>query len=150
MIPPTIWNQLIETLEESGKLTYVKTVFSGFRFDIEPEGLPCLMIEPTGNGEPERRMNNIDYQYLDLDIYAISDNSPHNFEKTIVGDELYKGILDIENDVRGCLKNSYTLGDTVTDIRIQPTIFGDERFGNYPIRGFRMPVRILYKQQDGV
>src|SRR3990167_451409 len=90
MIPPTIWNQLIETLEESGKLTYVKTVFSGFRFDIEPEGLPCLMIEPTGNGEPERRMNNIDYQYLDLDIYAISDNSPHNFEKTIVGDELYK------------------------------------------------------------
>lgn len=151
MIAGTIWNQLVYTLKEAPTLKkYINYVFEGRRFDIEPNTLPCIMLEPTENGEPERRMNNVDYQFFGLDIYAFSSNNFNEFDKTIVGDYNYKGILDIENDIRAVLKSSNTLSDTVTDVRIEPTTFDILDVEKYPIRGLLMPLRILYRQTDGV
>lgn len=151
MIAGTIWNQLVTTLNGSGLLSgYIKYVYEGRRFDIDEKSLPCIMLEPTQNGEGEREMNNIDYQYFNLDIYAFSSNNLNDFKKTIVGGADYKGILDIENDIRGCLKDSYNLGGTVTDVRIDPTQFDSLEIGKYPVRGMVIPIRILYRQQDGV
>lgn len=149
MIASDIWKQLVITLRENQGLSYMKQVFEGRRYDLEPETLPCIMLEPTQNGEPERRMNNVDYQYFNLDIYAISTNNFKEFPKTIVGDTEYKGIVDIENDIRACLKGSNTLGGIVTDINIDTTLFDLEEAEKPMVRGLLMPIRILYRQQDG-
>jgi hypothetical protein len=151
MITATIWTQLVKTLQGNPTLSkYVKYVYEGRRSEIEPESLPCIMLEPTGNGEPERRMNNVDYQYFNLDLFAFSSNNFSEFPKVIVGDQKYKGILDVEQDLRAVLKGSNTLGDKVTDILIDPTSFDVVDVDKYPVRGFVMPIRILYKQTDSI
>lgn len=146
MIAATIYNQLITTLQNSSNLTYMKNVFKGFRYNIEPESMPCIMVEPVSNNENEQDMNQIKKIFLKLDIaaftYCVSDP-----EKTIVGDELYKGILDIENDIRACLVSSYSLGGNVIDIRFEPSLF-DRYEDKYPIRGLLIPIRILYQQNN--
>lgn len=150
MIAGTIWNQLVKTLDENKTLSkYIKYVYEGRRDTFDPKAFPCIMLEPTQNGAPERRMNNVDYQYFSLDLYAFSSNNFNEFPKTIVGDQKYKGILDIENDIRACLKSSNTLGDIVTDVLIEPTTFDVLDNEKYPVRGFVMPLRILYRQVDG-
>lgn len=149
MIASTVWKNLILTLQNNPTLSnYIKYVFEGFRYFEEPENLPCLMVEPIRNGEVERNMNTVENIYLDLNIYGFSSNNFNEFGKTIVGDDNYKGILDIENDVRACLASSYTLGDTVIDILTQTAEFDTIESKKYPVRGFVLPIKILYRQTD--
>jgi hypothetical protein len=149
MIAGTIWNQLVTTLKGSPKLNYFKFVYEGRRFDLEPKALPCVMLEPVADGEPDRRLNNIDDQFFEVNLYAFSSNDLNSFKNTIVGDQNYKGILGINNDIRAVLKDSYSLGRNVIDTRIQATQFDVEDEAKYPVRGLLMPLRILYRQQDG-
>jgi len=150
MISGTIWNNLVSTLERNPTLKkYVNFVYEGRRFNMEPESLPCIMLEPTRNSEPERRTNNVDYQFFHVDLFVLSSNNFNEFPKAIVGDQIYKGILNIENDVRACLKSSYSLGGTVHDIRFEPTVFDVVDIDKYPVRGALIPLRILYRQVDG-
>jgi hypothetical protein len=147
MIAGTVWNQLIETLKNDPSLkVYMKNFFSGRRYDIVPESLPCIMLEPVQDGEIDKRMNNVQDIYLTLDLFAFSSQNLNEFDKTIVGDEMYKGIFDINNDIRACLIRSYTLADNVIDVRLQPTQFDQVDADKYPIRGMVMPVKILYRQ----
>lgn len=153
MIASTIYNQVIDTLKNNPDLSYIKVVFKGIRNPetIEAESLPCIMVEPINDGEINRHTNQVQDLYLDLDIYAISDNNYNDLDKTIVGDEIYKGILDINNDIRACLISSNTLGNNAIDTKIQTTQFSPPDFNfKYPMRGFVIPIKILYRQQDGV
>ena len=151
MTPAVIYDQLITTLEGNPALSaYIKRVFKGQRYDIVPEALPCLMVEPVQNNDIEKDYGQVKNVYLSLDIIAVAYN-PNDFEKTIVGDNDYKGILDIENDVRACLQSSNTLGDNVIDtIFADPSIYDRTEVGKYPVRGVLIPVKILYRQTDGV
>lgn len=147
MIAGTVWTQLVKTLEENVTLSgYMKNVFEGRRYNIEPESLPCIMLEVVRNNETEKDMNQYKRIYLHVDVLAFSSNNFNEFNKTIVGDNKYKGILDIENDIRACLQSSYTLGDRVIDIKFDPTEFDSADIDKYPIRGLLMPIRILYQQ----
>ena len=152
MIATTIWNNIKSTLENNPTLaSYIRYVYSGRRFDVTTDNFPCIMLEPTGNNEVNKDYNTIKDLYLNLDLYAFSSPSENDFTKSIVGDDVYKGILDIENDIRACLQSSYTLGETVIDTRLEPTVFDDADFGGkYPIRGMLIPIKILYRQTDGV
>ena len=151
MIASTVWNNLVSTLENNPTLSkYVKYVFQGIRWDIGPESLPCIMLEPISNGETEKDFNIVENVYLALDLIAFSSQSLKDFKKPIVGNADYKGILDIDNDIRGCLASSYTLGDTVIDIRLDKTNFDSVDMGKGPVRGLRIPIKILYRQTDGV
>ncbi len=151
MIAGTIWNQLVLTLQNNPVLaSYVKYVYEGRRYDIVPENLPCIMIEPRQDGEIEKRMNQIQDVYFSVDIFAYSSNNYHQFPKTIVGDLDYKGILDINNDIRACLISSYDLGGNVIDTRLQSTLFEDGDPAVYPERGMLLPVKFLYRQNNGV
>lgn len=153
MIAATVWNDLVSTLQKNPALSkYVKYVFEGLR---EPETLdrntvPCLMLEPVQDGEISRDTNNVQDLYFTVNIYAFSSNNFNEFPKTIVGDSSYKGILDINNDLRACLISSSTLGGDVIDILIQPTVMDSLPNMKYPVRGLLMPVRILYRQFNGV
>lgn len=151
MIAGTIFTQLVTTLEESPSLEYFKKVFKGLRVDkIVPESLPCIMIEPVRDGELDKKLSQTQDVYFTLDLYAFSSNVVGDFEKTIVGDLTYKGILDINNDIRAVLMSSYSLGGNVIDVRIGDTNFDSLEINKYPTRGLVMPLRILYRQFNGV
>ncbi len=151
MIASTIWQNLKATLEDNPALKdYVKIVFEGFRYNIEPDSLPCIMIEPVRDAEIETDMNQYKRQFFYVDVYAFSDNNVHDFDKTIVGGRDYKGVLDIANDIRACLQSSYDLGDSVYDIQFEPTEFARLDEAKYPVRGLVVPIKILYRQNNGV
>ena len=151
MIASTIWKNLKSTLQNNPALSkYVKVVFDGIRYNVEPESLPCLMLEPMQNGEVDLEMNDVQNVYLNVNILAFSSSNFNEFDKTIAGDEVYKGILDIENDVRACLAASYTLGETVIDIKQGTSEFDTLEFKKYPVRGFVIPIKILYRQTNNV
>lgn len=154
MIAGTVYTDLVETMNGSGNLTYIKKVFQGMRYGITHMSMPCIMLEPTGNNEllEKRDMNQWKDVLLSVDIivatYAIT-----NPDKSIVGDDNYKGVLDIENDIRATLTSSSSLANNnVLDIRIQPTVFGeDARITDtkYPARVMVIPIEIMYRQLDG-
>jgi hypothetical protein len=147
MIAGTIWTQLVDTLNGNPTLSkYIKYVFEGRRYDIEPDSLPCIMLEPSSNNEVLKEMNNIKDIYFNVDVFAFSSANFQKYDKTIVGDDNYKGILDMENDLRACLQSSYDLGGRVIDIRFDPTLFDQLDIGKYPVRGMLMPIKILYRQ----
>ena len=147
MIAATVWKQLVTTLKENPALAgYIKEVFEGFRVKIEPENLPCIMIEPIQNNEIEQDMNQIKRIFFSVDVVAFT-YCPSNQERQIVGDDSYKGILEIENDIRACLVASNTLGDSVVDIRFEPSVF-DRYEEKYPTRGLLIPIRILFQQNN--
>lgn len=151
MIASTVWTQLATTLQNNPTLAgYIKQVFQGRRYEVEPDSLPCIMIEPTENGNIQLEMNEVQNIYLNVDVYAFSSHNIHDFNKTIVGGAEYKGILDIENDIRACLSSSYDLGGKVIDIKFEPTVFDQLELGKYPVRGMLLPIRILYRQTDNV
>lgn len=150
MIAGTVWTQLVKTLNGNPTLSkYIKYVFEGRRYNIEPDSLPCLMLEPTEDGEVTREMNNIKYMNFNVDVFAFSSASHNDLTKTIVGDNEYKGILDINNDIRACLQSSYELGCAAIDIEFEPTVYDQLDINEYPVRGLLMPIRIKYRQLSG-
>lgn len=151
MIAGSVWNQLVTTLENNPTLSeYVKFVFQGLRANIEPDSLPCIMLEPVSNNEVEKDFNNYQRIWFAVNIYAFSSNNVSDFNKTIVGGQDYKGILDIENDIRACLQASYELGCRAYDIKFDQTQFDMLDIGKYPVRGLVMPIKILYQQVNNV
>ena len=154
MIAPTIFDNIILALQNDSTLSkYIKNVYYGLRNPetIDAQSMPCIMVEPIDDGEIEKDTNNVQDIYLSVGIYALSTNNYNDFNKTIVGDTDYKGVLDINNDIRVCLINNYNLSGTVIDTRVGTTRFSPPDFNfKYPIRGLSMPVKILYRQVDGV
>lgn len=148
MISGTVWTNLVKTLC-APSLKYIKYVYEGRRYDIEPESLPCLMLEPVSDGEPLRRMNNVDDQIFEVSLFAFSSNDFNSFKTPIIGNATHKGILRIVQDVRAVLKDSYSLGGTVCDTRIQPAFY-DTLEDKFPVRGAVMNLQMHYRQVSGV
>lgn len=151
MIASSVWTNLVTTLQNNPTLSaYIKYVFQRRRYDVSGDSFPCIMLEPVRNNEIDKDLNQIKDLFLTINIFAFSTPAENDFSKAVVGDENYKGILDIENDIRACLQSSYTLGDTVIDVRFEPTEFGSPELGDkYPILGMLMPIKILYRQING-
>ena len=151
MIASSVWDKLVSTLQNNPDLSkYIKYVYEGRRYEFEPNSLPHLQLEPVSDGELEKDMNQIKDIFMTVNIFAFSSNNYHDFKKTIVGGQDYKGILDINNDIRACLQSSYSLGDTVIDVRFDTSQFDTIDTEKYPVRGMVMPVRILYRQINNV
>lgn len=150
MIASTIWTQLLTTLRGAPTLSYIKYVFPLRRYNIEPDCLPCIMIDPVKNNELEKDMNQTKDKWFYVNIFAFSSANYNEFDKNVVGDNSYKGTLDIENDIIACLQSSYTLGDNVIDTQFDPTIFDEVSMDKYPARGLVIPVKFMYRQINGV
>lgn len=151
MISSDIWTQLIETLK-APSLSYMagQKVYEGRRYDFEPESLPHIQVEIVSDGEYDQQMNNTDRVYLRANLFAFTAQNIGDDTKSIVGDDIYRGILDINNDIRAVLKSSYSLGGLVYETKLDTTQFDTLEQDKYPIRGMVMPLRILYRQTDGV
>lgn len=153
MIVSTVYNQLITTLDGSGNLDYIKQVFKGIRYKIEPDSLPCIMVEPVQDMDVVRDLNEYKNINFSVDVIGVAYN-PTDLNTAIVGDANYKGILDISNDIRATLQSSNTLGGVSIDLDIQESTF-DPRAEDildirYPSRFVIIPVSILYRQKEGV
>lgn len=151
MIAATVFNQLVDTLESNGTLSdYIEYVFNGVRYNVEPDSMPCIMVEIRQNNEIERDFGQIKKIWLLADIMAMV-KSPADPAYAIVGvkERGYYGVLDVENDIRACLQSSNTLGGNCEDIQFDPTEFQDFEIEKYIVRGVRIPIRVLYKQTDG-
>lgn len=146
MMAGTIYNQLVTTLRESPILDYIKYVHKGIRRELEADSFPCIMVEPTSDGESLRQMNNVEYLYFRVNLIAFS-QSYTNPEDNIVGTIDRKGILDINNDIRAVLADSYQLGCNATEVRPENTNYD---YSMYPNRGLTMSLKILYKQTNNV
>ncbi len=151
MIATDVWTNLVSTLQNNPTLEgYINYVYEGRRYDVTADNFPCIMLEPTGNNEVEKDMNQTKDIFLNINLFAFSSPADPDFKKAIVGDGSYKGVLDIENDIRACLQSSYDLGGTVIDTRLDPTVFDNVDLGEkYPIRGMLIPIKILYRQFNG-
>lgn len=152
MIASTIYNQLKATLKNNPDLNvYVEQVFDGYRYSIEPDSLPCIMLQVRADNEPERDYNNVANIWFELDIWAVVEAQEHP-EFAIVGDQQkgYYGILDLTNSIKACLTSSNTLGDIVIDTTIGRIDYLDMQFDNFATQTAKLPIRILYRQTDGV
>jgi len=152
MIAATVFNNLVSTLENNPALSdYVVNVFKGIRYNIEPDSMPCIMVEIRRNNEIARDFNQIKKIWIDMDVIGWV-SQPADPELGIVGKKEIDaiGVLDIENDIRGALQSSNTLGGTVIDIQFETTEFQDYEVENFAVRSVRIPIRLLYKQTDGV
>ena len=150
-VAASAFNNIVSTLDLNESLAvYVKHVYSGFRINMDPDSLPYICVEPTQNNEIHKNMNQYKDIFLNVDIISFS-YCPTNSEQTVVGNANYRGILDIENDIRACLQSSNTLGDTVIDIQLDPTVFDmPDIQKKYFIRGMVIPAKILYRQNKGI
>lgn len=147
MLAGTVYNNVISTLQNNPALSaYIKRVFKGLRYKIEPNTMPCIAVEPVQNNEIEKDYGQVKNLFLDLDVIAFA-QCPTDSDETIVGSKGYKGVLDIENDIRACLQSSNTLGDTVIDVQFEPTVF---EYIEFPVRRVTLPIRVLYRQTDNV
>ncbi len=151
MIASTVWNSLKNTLKNNPALSkYVKNVHEIIRYDLPPESFPCIMLQPVSDFEVERDMNQFKRVFLNVDIYAYAHYNITDFHRSVVGDQIIRGVFDINNDIRACLESSNTLGGIVYDIRAQQTEYADSNFPDvFPNRGLKIPIKILYSQVDG-
>lgn len=151
MLATTIWKNLKTTLKNNPSLSrYIKDVHEIIRYDLPPESFPCIMIQPVNDSVVEADMNQFKRIFLGIDIFAYSHYNVTDFTRSVVGDQIVKGVFDINNDIRACLESSYTLGGTVYDVRLDPTEYADANFPDvFPNRGLKIPVKILYSQTDG-
>lgn len=150
MIAGTIWKNLKTTLENNPALSkYIKKVHELHRYDLPPESFPCIMLQPSSDNAVETDFNTQQRLYLGINIYAYSSYNLSDFHRSVVGDNVLKGIFDINQDIRACLRSSYSLGGTVYEVKLDETSYAEEQTtDNLAVRGMRMPVRILYFQQD--
>jgi hypothetical protein len=152
MIASTIYNQLKTTLENNSNLSeYIEHIFDGKRFYIEPDSMPCILLQPVSDNVVEQEYNNVKKVWMTLDVIVITEAQEHP-EYCIVGEKGkgYYGILDITNDIRACLESSNTLGDYVIDTKIETIEFDVMTIDNFATQSARLPVKILYQQVEGV
>lgn len=144
MLAATVFNKVVSTLEGNDTLSeYIKHVFKSYRYNIEPDAMPCIFVDIASNNDIQQEINTYKKIWLGLKIIAYTYNITQP-DKAIVGDDDYKGVLDIENDIRACLQASYQLGCAAIDIKFDPTVFYD--FKEFPYRGFEIPIKVLYQQ----
>ena len=150
MLAGTIWTKLKSTLQNNPALSkYVKQVHEITRYDLPPESFPCIMLQPVSDAVIERQMNNVERLHLNIDIFAYSHYNITDFNRSVVGDNIIKGVFDINNDIRACLHSSNTLGDIVYDVIMDRTEYQEANFPDvFPNRGLKISTRILYRQTD--
>lgn len=147
MLAGTVYTNMINTLKNNPALKkYMKNVYKGLRTEMDVDSLPCVILEPVQNNEIDLDMNQFKNIWFTVDVIGFS-YTPIDTEKSIVGDKDYKGVLDIEQDIKACLQSSNTLGDTVIDLQFEPSTFDRS---NFPNRGVIIPVKVLYRQEDNV
>ena len=149
-MPESVYQKVVDVLSDAKKsgrnLSYVRSVFAGWRDNIPDSQIPCIIVEPDNLKEKVPFYEEESELYFGLTITGII--KIWNKDKQIVGDTRHKGILDIDNDIKKTLGGDIDLGGTVMSFQFSDTKYD---YTSYPLRGVQITMdcrfRTKYKER---
>jgi len=143
----TILNQLKTTLSADPTLSaagYIQKVELGLRAMIPEQDFPLIMIEPDAINENAQAFPQIDGHFI---VLIAAYTRVFDVETQMVGDANYKGVLDLEKDIKLALGLQYpTLNGTVLEFTFPKTEFVVRQdMAKFPVRGVLIQVDLHYR-----
>jgi len=123
---------------------YVKRVVLGLREAVPDTDYPIIMIEPAQLGE-EELMSDFADGLLRVTIVAYTKN--WDIEGQLTGDANYKGVLDIENDIKKALAAVWPSlnGKAATFDFTQSEFAISDASSAFPLRGVFMDLDVRFR-----
>lgn len=126
---------------------YVGTrVHLGLRRNVGELDFPVIFLEPDVIAEDYPAYPKVD---ANLSILLAAYTRSFDLDSQLVGDANYKGVLDLEKDIKAALGATYpTLNGTVIEFTFPRTEFGvREDLAQFPVRGITIQVDLHYRTQ---
>lgn len=130
--------------EDATLVDYLKArVHLGDRKNVPDADFPIVFIEPESSDEED-----VSYPEIDatLRILLAGYTRAFDLEAQVVGDANYKGILDLEKDIKHALGQDLELGGQALKVTFPRTDFGlREDLASQPVRTVLITVAVLYR-----
>ena len=138
----TIFNKVKSILEKDIELKkYIKIVYSGTRDDILVNMFPCIILEPAN--APEEAITMPHNTEINFTATIFGYIKIFDVDKQIVGDDITKGILDLNFDIKKALGAHIDLDNECLYFSFPDTRFD---FSSYPFRGVEIDMKITLRQ----
>ena len=127
-------------------VSYVQKFELGLRRNIPEQDFPIIMIEPATITETYPAFPQVDARFgLVIAAYTRA----WDVDVRIIGDTNYKGIVDLEKDIKLALGLKYpTLNGKVLEFTLPRTEFGlTEELAAFPARGVLIDMELHYRTQ---
>jgi len=126
--------------------SYVQKFELGLRRGIPPQDFPIIMVEPATVTEAYPAFPQVDAQF---GIVVAGYTRAFDLEARLVGDANYKGILELEKDIKLALGLTYpTLNGRVIEFTFPRTEFGvSNDLAEFPARGVLIDMTLHYRTQ---
>lgn len=140
-----IWNEVKAILKNDAVLsTYMTKVYEGVRDAVPDSAAPYIIMEPVRNSEETSTFPLVN-PTLTITIAGVI--MTYDKDAQIIGNSQYKGILDVEKDIKVALAQSYNLNGKCEYFKLPDTSYG---FRQYPLRGVEINMAIYYRQDFSV
>ncbi len=142
-----ILNEVKAVLEADSTLkVYVQKIELGLRRGIPQQDFPIIMVEPATVIEAYQAFPQIDAHF---GIVVAGYTRAFDLEARLVGDANYKGILELEKDIKLALGLKYpTLNGQVIEFTFPRTEFGvSNELAEFPVRGVLIELDLHYRTQ---
>lgn len=137
-----IFNKIKSILENDTVLkTYIKVVYAGTRDNIPVNNFPCIILEPTN--APEEAVTMPHNTEINFTVTIFGYIKIFEIDKQIVGDDINKGILDLNFDIKKALGAYIDLAGECLYFSLPDTRFN---FNSYPFRGVEIDMKIILRQ----
>lgn len=143
--PDTIFDALHSQIVAASGLSYVKKVFKGIRSNISDDQRPCIILEISNNGNIGEFLANRVCN-VKMGVSIIAQIICYDQDVQIVGNNAYKGILDIENDIRKAIDDDIQLSSNAILVEHGVAEYDVEFTQTYPYRSVLIPVTVQYRQ----
>ena len=138
----TIWDKIKSILEADIELKkYIKIVYSGTRDNIPVNMFPCIILEPIS--APEEAVTMPHNTEINFTITIFGYIKIFDTDKQIVGDDITKGILDLNFDIKKALGGHIDLDNECLYFSFPNTRFD---FNSFPFRGVEIDMNIVLRQ----
>ena len=143
-----IITQKVKSILESDSTlsNYVAKFYLGNRENVPDSNFPCIFIHPVKNDESAGEDLNT---LLRLHWHLLIVGCVHamDVEKQLIGDDNYKGIMDLENDIKKALDAYYpNLGGTGIVFNFIDSAYDNQE---WPVWKVYITVDIYYQQTRG-
>ncbi len=142
-----ILNQVKTVLSNDATLkAYVQRFELGARRNIAKSDYPIILIEPGTQTESYIAYPKVDGHFI---VTVVGYTHVYDIEVQMTGDANYKGVLQMENDIKLALGAKYpTLNGTVIEFTFPRTEFGVRHdLAEFPVRGVAIDVDLHYRTQ---
>ena len=123
---------------------YIQKFYLGIREGIPQQDFPVIMIEPASNTETQLMTDRIENT---LRVTIIAYTRAYDLDVQLEGDSNYKGITDLELDIKKALDAKWpTLNDKALIFNYTRSEFAiSENPTDFPVRGVFMDLDIRFR-----